>query len=289
MTAVTPQYESDWRTWHAARIADLTGPYGWIAMVSQDWLTPGVPLRVDEVPGSWLLEDDTITYVPDGPGPGRTVAIDGEPATGPVVVPHGHKYSTIPIEVDGLRVETIRRTDERGGRIYGVRVRDPREARRRRFTDIETFPLDADWAIPARFTRTPDRQVEAPTVEDGVLEARLWIGTVSLEIAGRPYTLQVGGRPDDHTGVLAGSVHFTDATSGRETYGNGRLVPVPGIEADGDTVVDFNRAYSFPCAFTNYVTCPLAPAANRLPVAVAAGEKNPPTHVERIQTFRRAS
>jgi len=37
--------------------------------------------------------------------------------------------------------------------------------------------------------------------------------------------------------------------------------------------LDFNRASNLPCAFTDYATCPVAPADNRLAVAVEAGEK----------------
>jgi uncharacterized protein len=42
---------------------------------------------------------------------------------------------------------------------------------------------------------------------------------------------------------------------------------------DGKVVLDFNKAYSPPCAFTPYATCPLAPKENRLPVRIEAGEK----------------
>jgi len=40
-------------------------------------------------------------------------------------------------------------------------------------------------------------------------------------------------------------------------------------------VLDFNRAYSPPCAFTDFATCPLPPAPNRLSVAIEAGELDP--------------
>jgi uncharacterized protein (DUF1684 family) len=38
-------------------------------------------------------------------------------------------------------------------------------------------------------------------------------------------------------------------------------------------VIDFNKAYSPPCAFTNFATCPLPPDQNRLPLSIHAGEK----------------
>ena len=66
---------------------------------------------------------------------------------------------------------------------------------------------------------------------------------------------------------------FRDQTSGKETYGAGRFL-YSDLPRDGKVVLDFNRAYNPPCAFTPYATCPLPPTANRLPVRVEAGEKN---------------
>ena len=49
----------------------------------------------------------------------------------------------------------------------------------------------------------------------------------------------------------------------------------PGIEMllGRQVVLDFNKAYNPPCAFTPYATCPLPPAENRLAVRIEAGEK----------------
>lgn len=286
MAAVAPEYETQWRQWHADRIAALTAPHGWIAMVSQDWLTEGEPLSVDGIPGTFLLSGDVITYQP---GQDDTIELYGEPVTAPTVIPHGHKYSLVPALYQGKKVETIKRTDYDGRQIYGIRVRDPKEAQRRRFDTLPTFDLDERWVLPARFVRNLDDHQQVATIENGVKEERYLIGTVTFSLDGETYELVVSGRPDDLTGEIKGTAHFTDATSGRQTYGNGRLVPIPDIAGDCDTVVDFNRAHSFPCAFTNYVTCPLPPAQNRLPFAVTAGEKTPTNHVERIQTYQPVS
>ena len=40
----------------------------------------------------------------------------------------------------------------------------------------------------------------------------------------------------------------------------------------GMAIVDFNRAYNPPCAFSPYATCPLPLKQNQLPVAIEAGE-----------------
>jgi uncharacterized protein (DUF1684 family) len=41
------------------------------------------------------------------------------------------------------------------------------------------------------------------------------------------------------------------------------------------TVLDFNKAYNPPCAFTAFSTCPMPPPENRLDFEVRAGEKKP--------------
>jgi uncharacterized protein (DUF1684 family) len=61
-----------------------------------------------------------------------------------------------------------------------------------------------------------------------------------------------------------------------------RFLRTGPVSADGTVVLDFNRAYNPPCAFTEYATCPLPPPANRFAIqddtgatvrlAVRAGE-----------------
>ena len=71
-------------------------------------------------------------------------------------------------------------------------------------------------------------------------------------------------------GYKPGSLHilFTDATSGVTTYPANRSLAVAAPGPDGAVTLDFNRAVNLPCAYTEFATCPLPPAGNRLPVAV---------------------
>jgi len=73
---------------------------------------------------------------------------------------------------------------------------------------------------------------------------------------------------------------FADATSGRSTYGGGRylLDTVKGADLGGDrerVVLDFNFAYNPSCSYDPRWVCPLTPPANRLAIAVEAGERHP--------------
>jgi uncharacterized protein len=71
---------------------------------------------------------------------------------------------------------------------------------------------------------------------------------------------------DDHLFYI-----FKDRTAGKTTYAAGRFMQLPMPEG-GVAIVDFNRAYNPPCAFSPYATCPLPLKRNQLPLAIEAGE-----------------
>jgi uncharacterized protein (DUF1684 family) len=66
---------------------------------------------------------------------------------------------------------------------------------------------------------------------------------------------------------------FADETNGEETYGAGRFLYTSLPDSNGKVILDFNKAYNPPCAFTKYATCPLPPKDNYLHLNVTAGEK----------------
>ena len=102
------------------------------------------------------------------------------------------------------------------------------------------------------------------------------IGRAHFELRGEPLSLELDWLESYGGGVF---LCFRDATSGSETYGGGRylLDTVKGAdlgEDSGRLVLDFNFAYNPSCSYDASWVCPLAPPANRLPVAVLAGEKD---------------
>ena len=73
---------------------------------------------------------------------------------------------------------------------------------------------------------------------------------------------------------------FGDATNGAATYGGGRYLydTIKGADlgaAGANLILDFNFAYNPSCAYDDRWSCPLAPAENRLPFPVDAGERTP--------------
>jgi uncharacterized protein (DUF1684 family) len=94
-------------------------------------------------------------------------------------------------------------------------------------------------------------------------------GALAFEVDGHPYKLEALKEKGEEQFFII----FADQTSGKETYGAGRYLYADPPGADGRVTLDFNRAYSPPCAFTKYATCPLPPAQNRLALRVEAGER----------------
>jgi uncharacterized protein (DUF1684 family) len=156
----------------------------------------------------------------------------------------------------------------RDGRL-GVRLKDSESPTRLHFKGLEYFPVDPSWRLEAHFeAHSPVRKIPIPNV----------LGGVTLEDCPGALVFQVGGQiyrleAIQEQGEKELFVIFADQTSGHSTYGAGRFLNTPLPDAQGNVVVDFNRAYTPPCGFTSFATCPLPPKGNRLPLEICAGEK----------------
>jgi uncharacterized protein (DUF1684 family) len=111
--------------------------------------------------------------------------------------------------------------------------------------------------------------------DDGTTFERF--GNAVFELDGSQFTLGLYWLEAYGGGVF---LSFTDKTSGDLSYGAGRylLDTVKGADlgtVDGKLVLDFNFAFNPSCAYDSRWACPLAPAENRLPFAVRAGELVP--------------
>jgi hypothetical protein len=118
------------------------------------------------------------------------------------------------------------------------------------------------------------RQIASSGTEDIAFDR---IAVARFDIDGAAHELELYWLAGYGGGLF---VPCRDATSGTETYGGGRylLDTVKGSDLgmDGDRLVlDFNFAYNPSCSYDPRWVCPLSPPANRLPVAIRAGERMP--------------
>lgn len=257
-----------------AREEGLRQPLGWLSLVGLHWIEAGSH-RVGSAPGSDIvlavgpqhlgeihLNDGVVTLALEQ---AEDVAVDGVPAAaGEIALRPDTRGSPTQISFDqgaaGFNVI------ERGGR-FALRVRDARAQTRTRFSGLDFYPADPAWRIEARFEQHP----EGATIEIanviGQLSPEPNPGAVVFEREGKTYRIEALANSDGSLFLI-----FADRTSGRETYGAGRFLDAPAPR-DGRVTVDFNLAYSPPCAFNAFSTCPLPPPENRLDLAVRAGEK----------------
>ena len=167
---------------------------------------------------------------------------------------------------------------ERAGR-YGLRVRNAFAKTRTTFPGLDYFDINPEMRFVAKFDAHPAGQTVEIVNVLGMIEKVANPGTLTFtapvkneagETVEREFRMQA---VDEGDGRLFFT--FADRTSGHETYAASRMVYADPPGSDGTTVLDFNKAYNPPCAFTPYSTCPMPLPDNRLDLRVEAGEKKP--------------
>jgi uncharacterized protein (DUF1684 family) len=161
---------------------------------------------------------------------------------------------------------------QRGERV-GLRVRDPESPARRDFKGLPWFPYNPAWRVEGRFgPYAAPEKLRVPDVTGATQEFDS-PGAIVFSAKGAEHQLAVIEEGNSDFFVM-----FRDGTSGKSTYPAGRFLYVPKPDAAGTVVIDFNRAYTPPCGFTAFATCPLPPPQNWLTLAVKAGELGPDGH-----------
>jgi uncharacterized protein (DUF1684 family) len=158
----------------------------------------------------------------------------------------------------------IKRVDK----IY-VRLRDSENPDIDKLTKIDNFPLDTAWRLKAQYEPHMTPKIIETVTTSGDPSRIISSGAVGFRINGQYHRLDVWALGDSGRFQTI----FADGTSGLETYGAGRFIVVEKSGPGGAYIIDFNKAYNPPCAFTEFATCPIPPPQNRLPVRVTAGEK----------------
>jgi uncharacterized protein (DUF1684 family) len=274
---VDPEYRSAIEQWRTKRLERLTADDGWLTVVGLHWLADGV----NRVGGNRGME--VALAAPDVPPLAATLELTeagtviARAATEGAVTINGQPLTEATLKTDAggqpdvLQIGRITLfVIDRSGRL-AVRVKDPESEARTRFTGIESFPIDPAYRVAATLEAYESpREVSIPTVT-GTPTTMLAPGLLHFQLGTEHFTLEPYVESPDDDGYF---VIFRDRTSGDTTYGGGRFLTVEAVDKEGTTVIDFNYAYSPPCAFTAFATCPLPTPQNSLPVAITAGEKH---------------
>jgi uncharacterized protein (DUF1684 family) len=269
-------YRKQIEAWRAERVAKLKADGGWLTVAGLFWLAPGrnrfgaapgneivLPPSAPAHAGAFVLEAGHVRVEVE---PGVTITLGGKPVTRAALRSDAGGAEPDVLALGPLTMQVI----DRGGRL-GVRLKDMQSAARRSFKGTSWYPIDPAYRVTARFeARAKPLVMKIPTVL-GTVEPMPSPGTAVFELRGKTWRLDPVLEPGETQLFFI----IRDATTGHATYGGGRFLYADPPQ-DGRVVLDFNKAYSPPCAFTAYATCPLPPPGNRLGVAVEAGELAPP-------------
>ena len=267
-------YRAEVQKWRADREARLKADGGWLTLVGLFWLKEGpspfgtdpagdIVLPEGSAPakaGVFELKSDqvTVTLLPGAIG-----RIAGKRLSGATTLRPDASGSPDVLEMGTLSMNVIKR-----GEKYGIRLKDKNSAVRRGFLGLKWFDVKEDYRVEARFVSYPQpKPVKVPNVL-GQSESMPSPGYAEFTLNGKAVKLD-GVMEDPQAEQLF--FILRDQTSGKETYGAGRFL-YADLPKAGKVVLDFNKAYNPPCAFTPYATCPLPPPQNWMPVRVEAGE-----------------
>jgi uncharacterized protein (DUF1684 family) len=263
-------YKAEIEQWRKEREANLRKENGWLSVAGLFWLENGenrvgtAPPNAIELPpnsapaqvGSFLLRDGKTLFTAAS---GVDVRAAGKPVRTLEMKPDVPGPADV-LTIGALSMSVI----ERGGR-YAIRLRDNNSRIRKEFTGLHWFGVDEAWRIRANWVPyNPPKKIGVLNIL-GITEPAICPGYASFTIAGKEYRLE----PTDEDGQLF--FVFRDLTAGKETYPSGRFLDTAAPK-DGAVILDFNKAYNPPCAFTPYATCPLPLPQNRLPLRIPAGE-----------------
>lgn len=270
---VTPPdaaYRAEIEQWRRQREAALKSDDGWLTVVGLFWLKHGantvgtdpasdIVLPKDSAPatvGIFDLHDGLVSFQARA---NVAVTVNDTATASATLKPDSSGPPDI-VRLNALTMFVI----ERGGR-YGIRLKDRNSEMRRAFTGIRYYPPKEEYRVKARFVPyNPPKMITVPNIL-GQVDQEPSPGYVIFKLNGREFRLDPVTEGDSLFFI------FRDLTSGKETYPPGRFLNTD-MPQNGEVVLDFNKAYNPPCAFTPYATCPLPPEENKLPIAIEAGE-----------------
>ena len=270
---------ADWKTaleaWRERADKGLRADNGWLTLAGRFVMKPG-----DNTFGTGAANDlvfakglgperiGTLTVAPGKVtmklAPGLAMAKDGVPFTERVMGTGVEKRDWV--TMGRLAMHVI----EREGR-YVLRLADNESEVRKGFRARRWYEPDAAYRVQATYVPyPPGRTVTIINVLDEASDEPA-PGYVEFELGGSRHRLDAVGDDDGLFFVLR------DATAGDTTYRPGRFLYVAKKPEPGQPfVLDLNRTYNPPCAFSEFTTCPLPPKQNILKVRIDAGEKYPP-------------
>jgi uncharacterized protein (DUF1684 family) len=262
--------------WRDEREANLKKPDGWLAVSGLFWLKEGAntlgsdPASDVPLPASVPAQVGVIQFNQGvaelSVNPGVDVTCEGAAVARKVLRSDASGHPDRIQIGNSVQLMLLKRGDR-----FGLRMWDANTEALGDFHGLKWYAPKEEYRVTARFVPTnPPRKLLIDTVLEGFQEEANSPGTLEFELNGKTHRLVA--ESNDASKMLF--INFRDQTSAKTTYGAGRFLQTPGVK-DGLVTLDFNRAFTPPCGFTNFATCPIPLRENWLDVAIEAGELNP--------------
>jgi uncharacterized protein (DUF1684 family) len=264
-------YVQEIEEWQHSRVERLKGKNGWLNLAGLLWLEEGknsfgsdpandliFPEKAAASCGSLTLADGVVTLKVKN---GVKITTENVPVTTLILNDDQSKPTTY-LQQGDLAWNIIKRGDE-----YGIRLRDHKHPRIEKLDHIPAYPINFDYVVEAKLHPFEEPRIfTVATPVEGFTESYPCPGELHFKILDEELVLYPFTSGEGYFLIIA------DETTGMETYGAGRFMYAPP-DSTGRIILDFNKAYNPPCAFSPYATCPMPPRDNFLPVAIEAGEK----------------
>jgi uncharacterized protein len=264
-------YIQQTEAWQQQRMERLKSKNGWLNLAGLLWLKEGensfgsdpsndivFPEKADPFCGTIRLDSGKLTLSVNA----GVIITKNDSAVSKLQLLDDQSGNTTHLEQGDLAWHIIQRGDR-----YGIRLRDYKNPRIDRRDHIPAYPIQTSYVVEAAFEPFDSpRTMTVATPVEGYTEDYQCPGTLNFRLHGRNLELYPFTSGNGYFLVIA------DETTGLETYGAGRFM-YAGPDSAGRIILDFNRAYNPPCAFSPFATCPMPPRENFLPVAIEAGEK----------------
>lgn len=260
--------------WHQKRIDELKSETGWLNLAGLFWLKEGINTFGSDKSNDLVFPEGKIA-----PKAGFFLVKNGVVQMNVMADVKVMKDSLIVREEIIFHPDSVKNTTLTHGSLQwfvikrddqvGIRLRDLQSRGVEEFSGIERYDVDPEWRVGANLevSSTP-RRISITNVL-GQTTDQISPGTLVFERDGQTYKLDALEGNKEELFII-----FGDSTNENETYPSGRYLYVKMPDENGKTIIDFNKSYNPPCAFTPFATCPLPPSQNVLPIAIRSGEKN---------------
>jgi uncharacterized protein (DUF1684 family) len=266
------EYTQEIEAWRQKLDQSLRAENGWLALAGLYWLKPGqnlfgsgdsntIQLPRPDLPesiGSFVLGEEGVRLIAKDPG---DLMVNDLPASEMTLKPD------LSGEPDVLTLGSLTMMVIKRGEQTGIRLWDNDRPERVEFEGRSWFTIKPEYHIETTLSRyDPPREIHILNTV-GVSQDVKVVGQVEFKIGGKPCSLEAFEGGEESISFI-----FKDASVIDQTYPAGRFLVAPLLE-DDRLILDFNRAYNPPCAFSEYTTCPLPPQENVLEVRIDAGER----------------